>query len=313
MLLCAQDAAGEALFVAKEIVRMVGGVDMLGAHALGTHTRGARTGESAPARGFSDIAVLYRTHRQAALLEEALLKEGVPCLVRGRDGFLAEAPVRRAVAFFRLVLNPDDRVSLRALLRLSGMSPAGAAGAAGEGLSGGQEAGEVKEISGQVGRYASLAQGTPPCTLVGQWAQECSLAGEESIRRLMGVAALHTDLRSFLDALTLGTEGDVARSPARTYSPDAVTLMTLHASKGLEFPAVFVCGAQKGLLPMRLAEEEEERRLLYVGMTRAKEELILLYSGEPSPFLEDIPASLFEAGSAAAGRRTLTGKQLSLF
>lgn len=300
-LLCAQDAAAEALFVAKEIVRMVGGVDMLG----------ARTGEGL--RGFSDIAVLYRTHRQAALFEEALLREGVPCLVRGRDGFLAEAPVRKAVAFFRLVLRQDDSVSLRALLRLSGMSPMRAAEAAEGGLRAGQDMKAVEAISDTIERYAPLAEEMPVRELIGQWAQENGLAQEESIRRLLGAAALHPTLRSLLDTLTLGTEGDIARTPSRAYSPDAVTLMTLHASKGLEFPAVFVCGVQKGLLPAHPDEAEEERRLLYVGMTRAKEELFLLYSGEPSPFLEDIPAPLLEAGGAAAGRRALTGRQLSLF
>ena len=77
------------------------------------------------------------------------------------------------------------------------------------------------------------------------------------------------------------------RSGGRAYAPDAISLMTMHAAKGLEFPVVFICGVNDGMIPLRnnisQADIDEERRLFYVGMTRAKDELLLLTSGSPSP------------------------------
>ena len=86
---------------------------------------------------------------------------------------------------------------------------------------------------------------------------------------------------------------DLKRCGGKTYTSDAVTLMTLHASKGLEFPAVMICGADQGMIPLETdkgeTDKEEERRLFFVGMTRAKEELILISTETPSEFLaEDV-------------------------
>ena len=93
------------------------------------------------------------------------------------------------------------------------------------------------------------------------------------------------------------------RSPTgRIYDAGAVTLMTLHGAKGLEFPAVFLCGVRKGSIPLeserRPVDLEEERRLFYVGLTRAKEELILVCGKEPSPFLEQLPADRMQQETA---------------
>ena len=93
--------------------------------------------------------------------------------------------------------------------------------------------------------------------------------------------------------------------------------MTLHASKGLEFPVVFLCGLRRGMLPLESAgkgsDVEEERRLFYVGMTRAKEELILLTSGEPSPFLEELPHSVTRDRANPPRQTAPAMGQLSLF
>ena len=98
----------------------------------------------------------------------------------------------------------------------------------------------------------------------------------------------------------------------KTYTPDAVSLLTLHGSKGLEFPVVFLVGVQDGRIPLRRADtdREEERRLFYVGLTRAMDELILTGAGEPSAFLADIPPYALEEETA---RRRPVVKQLSLF
>ena len=102
----AADEFSEAIFVAKEINRLVGGIDMLDAQG----------GGSAQPRGFSDFAVLYRTHRQAEALEKCLGIEGIPYLVAGRDKLLSDGLVRGAVGFFRGLCGSADPFSLRACL-----------------------------------------------------------------------------------------------------------------------------------------------------------------------------------------------------
>ena len=93
--------------------------------------------------------------------------------------------------------------------------------------------------------------------------------------------------------------------------------MTLHGSKGLEFPAVFIYGADQGSIPLESekhpTDREEERRLFYVGMTRAKEELILTTSGEKSEFLKALPEGLIETENAEKTRRGESWHQMSLF
>ena len=93
--------------------------------------------------------------------------------------------------------------------------------------------------------------------------------------------------------------------------------MTFHGAKGLEFPVTFLYDVSKGVLPLdapgRTADEEEERRLLYVGMTRAQDELILLSSKEPSPFFADIPVSQMVTGCTFLPKPPAQGKQMSLF
>ena len=92
----------------------------------------------------------------------------------------------------------------------------------------------------------------------------------------------------------MGEEGDITRAGGKSYAPDAVRLMTLHGSKGLEFPVVFLAGIKRGMLPLetpygRPTDIQEERRLFYVGMTRAKNELILLTHPEESAFMAEVP------------------------
>ena len=105
------------------------------------------------------------------------------------------------------------------------------------------------------------------------------------------------------------------RVAGRGWESGAVRLMTLHASKGLEFPAVFVAGLTEGTLPLEMpgrpADLEEERRLLYVGMTRAREELILSAGGGPSPFLDSLPQGVAQEQAGRRQERRL--EQLSLF
>ncbi len=103
-MVSAEDERREAIFVAKEITRQIGGIDMLDTDRTGA-------GERHKVRGFSDIAVLYRTHRQVALLEKCLRQEGIPYLVAGREDFLREREVRAALYFFRHILYPGEEAT----------------------------------------------------------------------------------------------------------------------------------------------------------------------------------------------------------
>ena len=96
---------------------------------------------------------------------------------------------------------------------------------------------------------------------------------------------------------------------------EAVSLMTLHAAKGLEYETVFLCGVREGLMPLHLpgreSDEKEERRLLFVGMTRARASLILVTPGVPSPFLRALPEAFVSQRDAHEGRPRPEGRQLS--
>ena len=129
----------------------------------------------------------------------------------------------------------------------------------------------------------------------------------------MRMALCYSDMPSFLDALTLGEEGDITRSGMKVYRTDAVTLSTLHGAKGLEFPVVFLAGLNQGALPLErpglVTDLQEERRLFYVGVTRAREQLILSHGGQPSPFLHFLDVKKEKISPDRADQ----GKQLSFF
>ena len=128
------------------------------------------------------------------------------------------------------------------------------------------------------------------------------------------MAVFFGDVPAFLRNLTIGQEGDLLRRAGLSYAAGAVTLSTLHGAKGLEWPVVFLCGVGEGRIPLERkgldTDEAEERRLLYVGMTRAREELVLLTGAEPSRFLTGLPLRC-EAARASAPRPQ--GVQMSLF
>ena len=121
---------------------------------------------------------------------------------------------------------------------------------------------------------------------------EMNLENDQAMGQFAGMTVFYRTMDEFLSALELGVESDLKRCGNKKYMAEAVTLMTLHGSKGLEFPVVFICGAENGLIPLENekhpADKEEERRLFYVGMTRAKEELVITASGEVSEFLEEL-------------------------
>lgn len=328
-LIRAPSDLSEAIFVAKQIAGMVGGMDMVSAHEL----RGDKLQEES--RSFSDFAVLYRTHRQADLLEMCLKKEGIPYTVGGRDDFLADNSVRAAVSFFRFLLHPGDILAGQTCLKLAWACPKDIA----EGFASDWAEAEQMEFSERLAhmadRYASteatrqMLQGLrdysarvgkdKPQILLEHWMRDYGLAKEEKeeepVTKLLGIALLQPSMQQLLNTLLLGRESDVRRAGSR-YASGAVRLMTLHGAKGLEFPVVFLCGLTEGTIPLERkgieVSIEEERRLFYVGMTRAQQQLYLLTGERPSAFLAELGQDHLDREETGA-RTQRAEQQLSLF
>jgi len=324
----ANNEFSEAIFVAKEINRLVGGIDMLDAHK--SSIRNGEKTASGPYRGFSDIAVLYRTNRQSEILEQCFLNEGIPYVVVGRDEFLGDREIRKTVAFFRFMLNPADLVSLEFYLKSIDACQAGLLSkvladyaVSEKNIASLSEvlktslADRSSKILDLLSKYAPLVRQENPQKLIESWINDNGLQDSQSLEKLLKMAVLHEGMPTFLQNLLLGRESDVVRSGRRSYSPDAVSLLTLHGAKGLEFPIVFLCGLKEGVIPLQNRDGDsnfdEERRLFYVGLTRAQDELILLTPGAQSTFLSDISADSLSTGKAFLHRKSFMFEQLSFF
>lgn len=138
------------------------------------------------------------------------------------------------------------------------------------------------------------------------------------MQSLIRAAVFHASLADFLETAALGEDGDILRGAQKKYRPDCVSLMTFHASKGLEFPVVFVCGAREGIVPLETqaaqADLPEERRLFYVAMTRARRELLVISPGAESRFLKDLSEDESIRGATEERRQEAAGGvQLSFF
>jgi len=303
----AQDAREEARFVAEEILRL--------------------------GPPFDRIAVLYRTNAQSRLLEQALASRGVGARVVGGVGFFERAEVKDLLAYARLALNPLDSVSLKRILNTPprGIGPATVekvarlaqekglplfeALRAAEGVLARPE--PVRHFVALMEELMDLAFGPAeaffrhlllatdyPAYLKEAYPEDHE-DRLENVEELLRAAKEADSLMEFLDKVAL-----TARAEEPGEAEGKVSLMTLHNAKGLEFPVVFLVGVEEGLLPHRnslntLEGLEEERRLFYVGVTRAQERLYLSYAEErevygrteasrPSRFLEEVEESLYQ-------------------
>ncbi|MEE8152398.1 MAG: UvrD-helicase domain-containing protein [candidate division NC10 bacterium] len=292
-----------------------------------------------------DCAVFYRVNAQSRVLEDALRRAVVPYAIVGGLRFYERKEIRDLLGYLRLIANPADSVSfLRAvnvpargigrasLDRLSevaarrGLSLWDACGSIEkEGLLSPRPLKALQKFQTLIERFvtrvsefsvpdlvSALLHETGYVTQLEQEGTPEALARIENLQELISAAqdfvqrSEDTSLQAFLDMVALLTDVDEGMKDVR----GKVTLMTLHMAKGLEFPVVIIAGMEEGVFPHGRSytdpeELEEERRLCYVGMTRAKKRLLLtaavqrrLYGGEsfnlPSRFLEEITAHLLQ-------------------
>ena len=305
-----------------------------------------------------DFAVMYRTNAQSRAVEDAFLRAGLPYRLIGATRFYSRKEIKDAMAYLRLIHNPDDLVSLQ---RVINVPPRGIGQktlqeledwARYEDISAGHALlmlldesvaapidGRARSVlirfAGMLGSWIDQRSALSPADLLTTVLKDTGYLNylddgtEEGLSRAENVLELRTvaagyeglDLTTFLEEVSLVSDVDT-----RDDETQAPSLLTLHAAKGLEFPVVFIVGLEEGVLPhIRSMEDpsemQEERRLMYVGITRAKERLYLLYAfrrslfgdssaNMPSRFLYDIPDSvrdgdpLRQKGSAAANTQT---------
>jgi ATP-dependent DNA helicase UvrD/PcrA len=351
----AEDEHDEAAYVAHEVERL-------------TDTEHCRYG---------DLAVFYRTNAQSRVLEEALVRAGIPYRVVGGVKFYDRREVKDALAYLRGLVNPDDEVSWKRIVNTpkrgvgdtsvakvaahaqavgltfrAALEQAPEAGVGGKALGGIQELLEIMaEVEGaaDTGVAATVEAVLEDTGYLAELESERSLEAESRIENLKelvgvcrefdealargdvtglaGIAGVEGDgeaggqgqvptglarVQAFLEAVGLVTDLDDLEGDQST-----VTLMTLHSAKGLEFPVVFVTGLEDGIFPHLRSlgdpdELEEERRLCYVGITRAQQRLYLCHAWSrtlfgatdyypPSRFLDEIPAELVRMLGAERG------------
>ncbi len=360
----AEDEHDEASFVVGEIRKLVDNAD----------------------HRFGDVAVFYRTNAQSRVVEESLVRAGIPYRVFGGVKFYDRREVKDALAYLRALVNPDDEVSWKRIVNTpkrgvgdtsvnkvssyaqgagvtfrEALRAAATAGVTGRAL------GSIGDLLDLLDEVADEADGGVGHTIeavlertgyLAELRSERSVESEgriENLQELIGVAQEFDDqvdagdlgglvaigglangdpdtpgggpaaalgamerVQAFLEAVSLVTDLD-------SDDPDqsAVTLMTLHSAKGLEYPVVFMLGLEDGVFPHVRSlgepdELEEERRLCYVGITRARERLYLVHAWSrmlfgstdyhpPSRFLEEIPDALVEVVGAPRGRRGAGG------
>ena len=289
-----------------------------------------------------DMAVLYRTNTQSRIFEEMLIKSGISYNMVGGLKFYERKEIKDIIAYLRVIFNPADSLSLLRIINVPkrgigdatlakiqdfanansiGLFEAVSNAAQIEGL-GNRFVTKLDDLAGTIFELMNLANEAPVEDVINRVLTDTGYLEElenertpqaqsriDNLHELISVAQEFADgdeennLENFLAHVALVSDIDDAE-----LGEDAITLMTLHSSKGLEFPVVFLAGMEEGLFPhartlMDETEVEEERRLCYVGITRAKEKLFLssakmrtIYgntvSYPPSRFLQEIPAKL---------------------
>ena len=254
---------------------------------------------------FSDVAILYRTNAQSRVIEEAFIHEGIPYLLVGGTRFYQRKEIKDCLAYLRVIANEKDNVSFARLEKIGKRRLAKFMQLV-EKLN---KDGEIKKIK----TLTLLDKVTRATDYLSRFDEkdEQDLMRLENIKELRSVAAEFSQLDKFLENVALVEQEHMPDLPKNELGKqNAVTLMTLHAAKGLEFPTVVLVGMEEGLFPhsrslIEKDELEEERRLCYVGVTRAREKVFLTYARRRlyfgtrsqnmvSRFISEIPEHLLE-------------------
>ena len=288
--------------------------------------------------GFGEIAVAFRTNAQSRQLEEAFMRLGIPHVVIGGMRFYERKEVKDVLAYLRLLVNASDDVALERIINVPtrGIGRGALEAVRGRALSHGTSLwraivegladdsypgrahaaldGFVELIEGLRGELAGaevpwivrhVIEKTGYATELDKEGPTLAEERSRNLQELVSAAAQHAErdpaagVEGFLADVALASDQDALTGDAR------VALLTIHAAKGLEFDVVFVAGLERGLFPRESAEREpdeleEERRLCYVAMTRARKQLVLTHASRrmlfgqikaqlPSPFLAEIP------------------------
>ena len=311
----------EALAIVREIGSLAGGTGMLEAHGQRRHKSPDSPQELF---SFGDIAVIARTAALLGTVEQALVTEGFPCRCYGGRSFLEHPLVRGCVGWLRLLANPGDTLRTLEAMELAGLNMESEymRELRSQSIESGRP--ELELLKHRISREVPLSIAARPAAEF--------LAAHDSFRRrvatsspaeildgiitefvpadkhslielehLRSAAGGHPSVAALASRLTLARQADIERHSGGT-GPEAVSLMTMHAAKGLEFPVVFVVAAEQELIPFTLlpSDPDEERRLLYVTMTRAAGRLYLTsasgrtlwgqrLSGQWSPLLTSLP------------------------
>lgn len=236
-----------------------------------------------------NYAILYRTNAQSRAMEQALIEEGIPYSIFGGIRFYERKEIKDVVAALRYGVNPQDGISRE---RLEKNFPKSLARALLEDIP--QKARELSPVE-FIGYFLKS-------TDYFEYLKKHYLNYEErteNIASLIEFSSQFQNMEELTEKITLLQSTDNIKKKNISQYDGLVSLMTIHLAKGLEFDKVFVVGANDGLLPHQMSyandeEIEEERRLMYVAMTRAKKELFLNFYDLPSRFLHEIPPELVE-------------------
>ena len=312
-------------------------------------------------RNFNNFSILYRTNAQSRALEESFIRQGIPYNIVGSVRFYERKEVKNVLAYLRLVVNLKDTISLRRIINF----PARGIGAKtidkcvqqaekdkiefidvlkkpNKMDIRGKQANALHEFYNTIKKYHDLSEKLSASELASSLVEEIGILSHlkgspepDAKDRFDNVAELLTSIEEFslrdpkaslsrfLEDVSLQTDIDHWND-----SDNRVTMMTVHSSKGLEFPVVFIAGMDDGLFPLSRSIEdkkelEEERRLFYVALTRAEERVYILYAtnrrrmgaetvnGLPSRFINEIPEDSLEkiSFSSAVTRKFIINRR----
>jgi superfamily I DNA/RNA helicase len=292
----AKTGKSEAEFIARKIEEMIGGLRFFSMDSS------VASGEkAADVESLSDFAVLCRTKSQFAVIEKAFNDHSIPYQIIGETPFFKRSPVKELIDILKFIHNPENSLIKEKI---------------------------DSSVVNKIGEDILSLQEQHPTGIIEfideQIMKEELKQNPLEFKKIKALADTHKTLSSLITFVTLGKETDTIDE-----TNESVPIMTIHASKGLEFKCVFIAGCEEGLIPYKLfsnskTDLEEEKRLFYVGMTRAEKLLYLTHASKRyikgkennytrSSFIDKIEKELLETEQQECKRKKAFHNQLSLF